>query len=98
MEGNTPKQAAVLPILSKIQVGQLLQLCSKVNVDCGLQILKHYLLAQFMRNHDSDDGRRVPRSPICQKIGSGGKLFPTLIPRAAMNSQEPYRLDYALLF
>ena len=31
---NTPKQEALLPILSKTQVNQLLQLCKKMNVDC----------------------------------------------------------------
>ena len=53
VEGDTPEQAAVRPILSKMQVGQLLQLCSKMNVDCGPQILKEDLLAKFMRNHDA---------------------------------------------
>ena len=53
VEGDTPEQAAVLPILSKMQVGQLLQLCSKMNVDCGQQILKEDLLAKFMRNRDA---------------------------------------------
>ena len=52
VEGDTPEQAAVLPILSKMQVGQLLQLCSKMNVDCGPQILKEDLLAKSMRGHD----------------------------------------------
>ena len=34
VECNTPKQEALLQILSKMQVNQLLQLCRKMNVDC----------------------------------------------------------------
>ena len=34
VEGDTPEQAAVLPILSKMQMNQLLQLCRNINVDC----------------------------------------------------------------
>ena len=34
VECNTPKQEALLRILSKMQVNQQLQLCKKMNVDC----------------------------------------------------------------
>ena len=40
VEGDTPDQAAVLPILSKMSVNALLQLCRKMNVDCEMHIHK----------------------------------------------------------
>ena len=41
-DSDMPEQAVVLPILSKMQVNLLLQLCRKIN-----------LLAKFMGNHDA---------------------------------------------
>ena len=53
VECDSPEQATVRPILGKMQVGQMLQLCSKMNVDCWQQILKEDLLTKFMKNHDA---------------------------------------------
>ena len=53
VEDDTPEQAAVLPILSKMQVNQLLQLCRTINVDCDSHIHKEDLLPKFMGDHDA---------------------------------------------
>ena len=45
---DTPEQAAVLQILSKLRVNQVLQQCRKTNVDCESHIDKKDLFNKFM--------------------------------------------------
>ena len=90
MEDDTPEQAAVLPILSKMQVNQLLQLCRTINVDCDSHIHKEDVLPKFMGDHDavfSADSHL--QADAAATFAAAATMTPPLPPAAAATLSPP---------